>query len=190
VIVPLQQYGQKPRYSEEQCEPYATKLYTYVKTNSPNSQIMIHQTWAYRPDVLPALDPKNKNDPLRYDGYQGMYDTITARYFAMAKKFGLKILPSGAAMRLCQERHPLVTDPNFDYKKRYYDAPLPAAEMPKGAVVDARRAGVSKAVRRPVHVLYRLRTCQPARGVHAELFCGLRRFSRKTPAALPSSRIS
>ncbi len=107
VVVPIQQYGPDPEtFSEAQCEPYATNLYNYVKKHSPNSEIMIHQTWAYRPDWVWLK---------RFGGYQGMYDLLWNRYETMAKKFNVKLLPSGAAMKLCQDKHPFVIDPDFNY---------------------------------------------------------------------------
>ena len=111
VVVPIQQYGQtKEIFSDAKCEPYASNLYNYIKENSPNSEIMIHHTWAYRPDWM--CHDKN------FGGYQGMYDAISACYTAMAKKFNVKILPSGVAMKLCQDKHPFVRDPDFNYKNR------------------------------------------------------------------------
>lgn len=122
VVVPIQQYGGPDAFSEAQCEPYATNLYNYVKKYSPNSKIMIHQTWAYRPDY----------GPLRAwagGGYKGMYDVTYACYERMAKKFNVELLPSGAAMKLCQERHPFTPDPNFNYKK--VDPKAPVESWPK-----------------------------------------------------------
>lgn len=127
VVVTLQQYGPNPaRFSDAECEPYATNLYNYVKKYSPNSEIMVHQTWAYRPDW--------SNINRGFKGYQDMYDIVTACHVGMARKFNIKILPSGTAMKLCQDKHPFIRDPDFDYKKsetEVYKAELNASEMPK-----------------------------------------------------------
>ena len=112
----LQQYGPtKERFSDAQCEPYAGNLYRYVQTNAPGAEIMIHQTWAYRED-WDGLDKFGKTYPRAL----AMYDVVNACHVAMAKKYNARILPSGAAMRLCQERHPFVPDPKFDYKTPVY----------------------------------------------------------------------
>jgi hypothetical protein len=118
VVVPLQQYGgTKERFSDAECEPYATDLYHYVKRHAPAAEIMIHQTWAYRDEWCQQV---GRRFGAAATPYQAMYDCINSRYTEMAKKFHVRILPSGAAMKLCRERHPLVVDPNFDYKKPTY----------------------------------------------------------------------
>lgn len=126
VIVPIQQYGgTKERFSEAECEPYATNLYKYVKQHAPTAEIMIHQTWAYRDEWCQQA---GRRFGTAASPYQAMYDYINGTYTEMAKKFRVKMLPSGAAMKLCRERHPLVVDPKFDYKKPTYPD-LPKSEQ-------------------------------------------------------------
>ncbi|MCX7045291.1 MAG: DUF4886 domain-containing protein [Candidatus Sumerlaeota bacterium] len=101
----------------ESYRPSAKNLSDYIKKYAPQAEIVIHQTWAYRPD-----------DTLIYvKGYtqEKMYQDLTKAYHTIARELGgLKVIPCGDAFQLAQENDDwkYKPDPNFDYKKPPYPA--------------------------------------------------------------------
>lgn len=93
---------------EESYNPYARKLYDYIKQLQPNARVVIHQTWAYRSDALkfgrvaPEVLAKDQ---------QEMWAKSRAAYHAMAKQLNLKIMPVGDAFNA------VATDPVFGFRK-------------------------------------------------------------------------
>lgn len=96
-------------YRPESYEPYASELIESIRENAPQATILIHQTWAYRPD-----------HPLFSRGIfdaNEMHRLITAAYKELGERHGLGILPAGNAVhrasQLPQWQHR--RDPNFNY---------------------------------------------------------------------------
>nr|WP_293840071.1 DUF4886 domain-containing protein [uncultured Arsenicibacter sp.] len=77
-------------------EPYARKLYDYVKQLQPQAQVVLHQTWAYRTDskdfsrISPADSAKND---------RRMWEASRAAYHATADDLHIPVIPNGDAFR-------------------------------------------------------------------------------------------
>lgn len=89
--------------------PSAKQLYDYIKKYAPQSEVVIHQTWAYRNDDprFSVKDPK----PGEPKTQQEMYDGLNAAYRTIAKELGIRRIPTGDAFILAD------TDPKWGYKK-------------------------------------------------------------------------
>jgi hypothetical protein len=92
-------------------EPYAQQLVSAIRKHAPGSRILVHQIWAYRED--------HKYVP-RGDGFtqEKMYKQLSEAYGMLAKRYGLRILPSGDAMQTARQapRWQYRPDPDFDFK--------------------------------------------------------------------------
>ncbi|MEC5128779.1 DUF4886 domain-containing protein [Verrucomicrobiales bacterium BCK34] len=91
----------------ETYQPYADKLYHYIKERAPDAEILVHQIWAYRVDD-PRFVPANAGKEPHT--HKVMYEDVRAAYHAFADKWDLDILPSGDAMFAAD------TDPEWGYK--------------------------------------------------------------------------
>ncbi len=91
--VTLQQVShQSPRY--ETYQPYLDFLADYVRKYSPESKLLIHQTWAY------AQDSSRLTQELGYEKHTDMFADIKASYDKAAKDVNAYgIIPSGEAMQ-------------------------------------------------------------------------------------------
>lgn len=92
-VVTLQQYsmlsGDKETY-----QPYARKLYSFIKSLQPNTKVVFHQTWAYR------LDSKDFSQigPNRFaKSEKEMWQQSRVAYHAVAAELGVDIIPVGDA---------------------------------------------------------------------------------------------
>lgn len=70
----------------------AIELYELIKKLAPSAEVLLHETWSYREDSLWLKEHD-------YTEKQ-MYDLLHRNYIALAKKLGLRVLPTGAAMQL------------------------------------------------------------------------------------------
>jgi hypothetical protein len=106
--------------------PAAKDLYDYLKKYAPGSEVVIHQTWAYRvddprffrvPSAKPA-EPKTQKE---------MYDGLSTAYRAIAKELGVRRIPVGDAFYAAD------TDPRWGYKPDPKFDPKAAkpADLPK-----------------------------------------------------------
>ncbi len=84
--------------------PGMKDLYTYIKTHAPASEVVIHQTWAYRVD-----DPRfgGKAEPRTQ---KAMYDGLSDAYRTIAREFGVRVIPVGDAFYAAD------TDPSWGYR--------------------------------------------------------------------------
>ncbi|OIN55935.1 DUF4886 domain-containing protein [Arsenicibacter rosenii] len=75
-------------------QPYARKLYDFVKKLQPQAQIVFHQTWAYRTDSkdFSRISP---NDSAR--NARQMWQASRAAYHATAGALGVPVIPNGDA---------------------------------------------------------------------------------------------
>ena len=103
-------------------DPYAQKLYDYIKKYAPQAEVVIQQTWAYRGD-----EPRLKKWGI---DQQEMFTKLTENYVNMAKKLNCRVLPVGNAVQLARETQPVKYVP-FDpeaVKKLEYPAKFPDKE--------------------------------------------------------------
>ncbi len=76
--------------------PSASELRDYIKKFAPNSEIVVHQTWAYRVDDPRFTKPSEK--PGEPATQEAMYTGLTSAYNTIARELGgLRIIPTGDA---------------------------------------------------------------------------------------------
>lgn len=107
-IVTIQQ-ASKLSIQPESFEPYAKRLIEYIHRYAPQAEVVIHQTWAYRDDNLFwGRDDYNTDR---------MYADLRRAYDDLARRYGLRQIPSGDAMqaaRLDPAWGQFIPDPDFD----------------------------------------------------------------------------
>jgi hypothetical protein len=94
--------------------PAARDLYDYIKQYAPASEVVIHQTWAYRVDDPRFATPSDKPGEPRTQ--QEMYDGLSAAYRTIAEELGVRRIPVGDAF-YAADTDPVWgyrPDPNFD----------------------------------------------------------------------------
>ena len=97
-------------FKPETFHPHIDELVSLVHGLAPQAKILIHQTWAYRPDA-PLLQQWKLSQ-------KEMHNGIVDAYGAVAKQFDATIIPVGAAfdaVRSTEGREIVVPDPNYDY---------------------------------------------------------------------------
>lgn len=98
-------------FKSETFHPHIDELVAIIGKLAPQAKILIHQTWAYRPDS-PLLKEWEMTQ-------QEMYDGIVEAYDSVAKQFDAMILPVGHAfhrVRSTPGRQVVVPDPDYDYE--------------------------------------------------------------------------
>lgn len=102
-IITIQQASIKS-HDVETYRPGMKELYSYIKKHAPDSEVVIHQTWAYRVD-----DPRfsGKAEPKTQ---KAMYDGLSDAYRTIAKEIGIRYIPVGDAFYAAD------TDPKWGYK--------------------------------------------------------------------------
>lgn len=109
-IVTIQQVSHKS-FKFETFHPHVDELIAYIRQYAPQAEIVIHQTWAYRPDHL-FWGLKDFDD-------EKMYAGLKEAYGRLAKETGFRMIRCGDAMHLAKhspEWGPFVPDPAFDRK--------------------------------------------------------------------------
>ena len=107
-VVTLQQASPKS-FRPETFEPFAGQLVSAIRQDAPTAEIVVHQTWAYRDD-----HPLFTNGVFEVDD---MVAGLRRAYDGLAKKYGLRQIPSGDAFqraRLSPEWGKFEPDPGFD----------------------------------------------------------------------------
>ena len=97
-------------YQPETYHPAIDELVALVRDRAPQAKMLIHQTWAYRPDS-PYL---KEHDLSQEEMYLGLSDA----YARVAKQFDATIIPVGTAfqkVRSTPGREVVLPDPNYDY---------------------------------------------------------------------------
>ncbi|MDQ8184646.1 DUF4886 domain-containing protein [Pelagicoccus sp. SDUM812002] len=97
-------------FKEESYEPFASELITYIREHSPESEIIVHMTWAYREDHQWFVNGELTQDE--------MYKKLQDAYLVLSKRYDLRIIPIGTAFheaRKMPEWTYYFPDPNFDY---------------------------------------------------------------------------
>lgn len=119
-VITLQQYS-KISTDLSTYEPYATKLYEYVRKLQPNARIVFHQTWAYRSD---SEDFGQLTEGGEAKSEREMWEKSRAAYRSVANKLNTVVIPTGDAFWKMNARSKWAyhRDQNFDFKN-----PPPAA---------------------------------------------------------------
>jgi len=123
-VVTIQQ-ASPMSFVAESFAPEAELIMKYVKKHAPTAEIVAHQTWSYRADS-PRLVKEWKIDQ------NEMFAKISANYEAFAKKYNLRVLPSGAAVQNCRaaEKNPFKPISEEELKKyKYPDVPSDAGDV-------------------------------------------------------------
>src|SRR5699024_3687276 len=94
--------------------PYLTNLEEYVKTRVPETEILIHQTWAY----------ENGSDHYGFTRFDGdpdvMFNQVSEAYKIAANTLGdVKVIPSGLAMQNARSHE--LFDPSQGGKSLFRD---------------------------------------------------------------------
>lgn len=106
-FITIQQYSMYS-FRLDTYRPFAKQLHDYLKRQCPESEILIHETWAYRDD-----------DPLFKPGFtqQDMYWGLRTAYETVAGELGCRIIPVGDAFENAR-RDPawkgVFPDPQFE----------------------------------------------------------------------------
>ena len=89
--------------------PFAKQLHDYIKQHAPKTEVLMHQTWAYRVDDprFSVAAPKAGEPATQAD----MYRMLTSAYTTIAAELGIRRLPVGDAFYLAD------TDPKWGYQK-------------------------------------------------------------------------
>jgi hypothetical protein len=93
-IITLQQCSPRS-WNQATYRPFLDKIITFIRKRVPKAEICLQQTWAYR-SSSPHIAPGN---PIWGFGQQEMYERLTAAYCTEAKRFGLRMIPTGAAVQ-------------------------------------------------------------------------------------------
>ena len=102
-------------FKPETFEPYLTELTNLIREHAPQAQLLVHETWAYRPDA-----PQLKQEQI---SQADMYERLRATYAAAAERTDGRIIPVGTAfqhVRNTPGREVLVVDPDYNYKQPEY----------------------------------------------------------------------
>jgi len=76
-------------FKVETYQPYADKLIAFIRQHAPQSEIVVHQTWAYAANSQRLKDWGMSR--------QEMHRGLTESYFKLAATYGFDVLPSGSA---------------------------------------------------------------------------------------------
>jgi hypothetical protein len=117
-VVTLQQYSMHSA-DPAAYEPYAQKLYDYIKSIQPRAEVVFHQTWAYRSDadgfgqVAPNTFAQSEKE---------MWEKSRAAYHTIGRQLGVRIIPVGDAFWKVSSDPTwgYRKDPNFNYKNPEY----------------------------------------------------------------------
>jgi len=99
-------------FKPETYHPHIDELVAITRELAPNAELLIHETWAYRPDS----DLLKKWGMTQAEMHAGIVDA----YGRVAKKFEAKIIPVGSAFhkyRTTNGRKVVVPDPGYDFDK-------------------------------------------------------------------------
>ena len=106
-FVTIQQASIKS-HDVETYRPFAKQLHDYIKQHAPKSEVLMHQTWAYRVDD-PRFSPTTPKAGEPATQAQ-MYEQLTRAYVTIAAELGIRRIPVGDAFYLAD------TDPKWGYR--------------------------------------------------------------------------
>ena len=93
----------------ESCEPYMGQLIDRIKQLTPSAEIMLHRTWAY------AQGCAHPQFPLYGCDRKIMDEKIRKTAVDYARKYSLKLIPSGGVIKMLIERY------GFSFEELYRD---------------------------------------------------------------------
>lgn len=101
---------------EKTYQPYANKLFEFIKTLQPQAEVVIHQTWPYRIDAksFGKIDGEK-----RANSQKEMWKKSRTAYRKLAEDLGgLRIIPVGDAFYTVaiDKRWSFKADDNFDFQ--------------------------------------------------------------------------
>lgn len=111
-------------------QPYANSLIEFIREHSSQSQIIVHQTWAYSP-TCPRLEKWNLSR-------EKMHQSLVENYNKLAQQYNLEILPSGNAFYSSFQKKPGI----YLWKEDGYHANINGAYL-AGCVWFGKLFGVS-----------------------------------------------
>jgi len=94
-IITIQQ-GSIQSWNYKTFQPHADELTAYIRKYQPKAEIVIQQTWSYNKKSARLL-PHSKAS-LKFDS-DGMYTRLKAAYAELAKKYNLRVIPTGDAVQ-------------------------------------------------------------------------------------------
>jgi hypothetical protein len=94
-------------FEAESYQPYAQKLYAFIKKLQPQAEVVVHQTWAYRWDH----SLYNSTRPGRPKIEREMWEQARTAARQTATTLGLRVIPTGDAF------WKITSDPQWAYKK-------------------------------------------------------------------------
>jgi hypothetical protein len=95
-IITIQQ-GSTQSFDYKTYQPYADELISYIRKYQKKAEIVIQQTWAYNKNssrILPHPKARYKFDS------DSMYEQLKIAYDTLAKKYNLRVIPTGDAVQL------------------------------------------------------------------------------------------
>ncbi len=125
-------------FKEESFEPYAGTIIDCIRENSPDAEIVIHQTLAYREDYPGFADGDFTQEK--------MFEGLEANYRKLAEKYGLRVIPVSQAFQDARSQ-PRWTftfpDPNYNYETPdSYDKPVQTGSLNIGWMLQKFADGV------------------------------------------------
>lgn len=102
-------------FKPETYQPHIEELVAIIRKRAPKAKILIHETWAYRPDS-PLLKEWGITQ-------KEMHERIVKAYASVAKQIDADIIPVGSAfhrVRMTQGRKVIVPDPNYAFENPVY----------------------------------------------------------------------
>lgn len=93
-IITIQQASIRSHDSETY-RPGMKNLYEFIKKHAPTSEVVLHQTWAYRVDDPRFQKPSEKAGEPKTQ--KEMYEGLSKSYRTIAKELGVRLIPVGDA---------------------------------------------------------------------------------------------
>ncbi len=97
-IVTIQQCSHKS-WNPETYHPYADRLIAEIRKLAPQAEIVIQQTWSYNKGDRRITNPENDGPGSWGFDQTGMFERLKAAYDALAKDYGLRVIPMGLAVQ-------------------------------------------------------------------------------------------
>lgn len=113
-VISIQQVSWKS-FDLSTYEPFAGQLIEYIREFAPDAEVVLHMTWAYRDDHDWFVEGVRTQEE--------MFDGLSDAYRSIAEKYGLRIVPIGAAIQNARELEQWqfsYPDPTFDYENPKY----------------------------------------------------------------------
>jgi hypothetical protein len=93
-IITIQQASIRS-HDAETYRPGMKNLYEFIKKHAPTSEVVLHETWAYRVDDPRFTKPSDKAGEPKTQ--KEMYEGLSKSYRTIAKELGVRIIPVGDA---------------------------------------------------------------------------------------------